>query len=267
MKFYLIVAKGTKKGMPIPITIDLFLIGSDPMCQLRAKTLSSKHCAIVTRDRKVFIRDMDSGEATMVNDSVLPSGEEWPLHAGDRLGFGPLEFMIQYHEKPLSQRDLEEWAAKCLDVTNTVDLFDEGADEFHKANSASEAASGIIERLTAQKGLVMGRLRIGRESGVTTVRFNDTMLVEDSEISFIRKELGDHLNKPNLRVLLDCTNVRRMSTSAAAMIRDFSKWLKPFGSTMALCRVRDDIKPILGVVNADTIPLFPDKRAALLAHW
>jgi anti-anti-sigma regulatory factor len=267
MKFYLIVAKGSKKGMPIPITVDLFLIGSEKMCQLRAQKLGPKHCAIVTRDRKVFIRDMDSGQPTMVNDSLLPPGEEWPLHAGDLIGFGDLEFMIQYREKPLSQKDLEEWAAKCLDVANGVDLFDEGADEFHRADNASQAAQSIIERLAAQKGILMGRLRIGRDCGVTTIRFHDSMMVEEAEISLIKKEMCDHLARPNLRILLDCKNVKRMSTSAVLMIREFRRWLRPFGSTMALCRVRDDIKPILAVMDAENIPLFHDKKAALLGRW
>ena len=267
MKFYLIVAKGRKKGMPVPINVDLFLIGSERMCQLRAKNLGPKHCAIVTRERKVFIRDMNSDGPTMVNDSLLPPGEEWPLHAGDIIAFGNLAFMIQYSEQILSRRDLEEWAAKCLDITNARELFDEDADEFHKADSAVDAAQDIIERLTAQRGLVLGRLRIGRESGVTTVRFNDTMMVERSEISYIKKELCDYLNTPNLRVLLDCKNVRRMSTVAVIMIHDLYRWLKPFGSTMALCRVRADIKSILSVMDFEDIPLFPDKKSALLAQW
>src|SRR5688572_5950953 len=99
LKYYLIVAKGSKKGKPFPITVDLFLIGSERMCQLRAKNLGAKRCAIITRQvmgkGKLFIRDMDSGEPTTVNDSLLPPGEEWPLHAGDRIAFGNLEFMIQ----------------------------------------------------------------------------------------------------------------------------------------------------------------------------
>jgi anti-anti-sigma regulatory factor len=267
MKFYLIVAKGSKKGMPIPIHVDLFLIGSEKMCQLRAKKLSPKHCAIVTRESKVFIRDMYSDAPTLVNDSVLPPGEEWPLHAGDRIAFGKLEFLIQYHEKALSQRDLEEWAAKCLDIANARDLFDEGADDFHTTDSAVQAAQNIIGRLTVQRGLVVGRFRIGRESGVTTVRFHDTMMVEEAEIAFIKKELCDYLNTPNLRVLLDCKNVRRMSTGAVMMIREFARWLKPFGSSLALCRVRPDIRLILAVMDADHIPLFPDRKTALLAHW
>src|SRR5262249_3531311 len=61
MKFYLIVAKGSRQGLPILVTVDLFLVGSDKMCQLRKRSLGLKHCAFVTRNKKVFVRDMDSG--------------------------------------------------------------------------------------------------------------------------------------------------------------------------------------------------------------
>src|SRR5205823_2549966 len=133
---------------------------------------------------------------TMVNDSVVPPGEEWPLHAGDHIAFGSLAFMIQYREKPLSQRDLEEWAARCLDVNHAQDLYDDEADEFDDVHSASQAAQQIIVALTRQKGLVIGRLRIGLESGVTTVRFTDTKLLDEGEIAYIRRELCDQLNRP-----------------------------------------------------------------------
>ena len=38
--------------------LGVFLIGSEKMCQLRSKKLSPKHCAIVTREKKVFIQDL-----------------------------------------------------------------------------------------------------------------------------------------------------------------------------------------------------------------
>src|SRR5260370_1013998 len=145
MKFYLIVSKGKKQGMPIPITIDLFLLGSDKMCQLRNPNLGEKHCAFVTRDKKVFVRDFDSGQGTLVTGTVIPPGEEWPLHGGDRIAVGNLEFMIQYHEKALSQRDLEEWAAHCLDVDNSREGDEE--DELRPPTNASQAAQGIVDRL------------------------------------------------------------------------------------------------------------------------
>ena len=267
MKFYLIVARGAKQGLPIPINVDLFLLGSDRICQLRAPYLPSKQCAILTRERKVFVRDFNSGEPTLVNGDLVPPDTECPLHAGDRIEVGNLEFMIQYHEAVLSKKDLEEWAAKCLDETSASELFDEEADEFHKATNASEAAQSIIDVLNAQKGTVMGRLRIGKESGITTVRFNDTIMVDESEIALIRKELTHHLNKPNLRVLLDFKNIRRMSTSGVTMIRDFFKWLRNLGSTMAICRVRPDFHDILAIFHADRIPHYNDKPEAIRAQW
>src|SRR5438105_7961820 len=115
MKFFLIVAKGKKQGMPIPISVDLFLAGSDRMCQLRKATLGNKHCAFVTRDKKVFVRDMDSGKPTLVNGTAIPPGQEWPPHKGDRVTLGTLEFLIQFREQSLAKKDLEEWAVHCLD--------------------------------------------------------------------------------------------------------------------------------------------------------
>ena len=267
MKFYLIVAKGTKQGMPIPINIDLFLLGSDKMCQLRAGNLAPKQIAFVTRESKVFIRDFHSGEPTMVNDQLLPPGEEWPLHAGDRIETGSLSFLIQFREKALSGRDLEEWAASCLDVTEKRNILDDVDDTYKKTNNASDAAAQIIDKLNVMKGQMMGRLRIGREQGVTTVRFNDTMLVEESEIGHVKKELTDNLNRPNLRILLDLKNVRRMSTNAITMLTEFSRWVKPFGSHMAMCRIRPELREMMATMHVAGIPIFPDKPTAYSTKW
>jgi anti-anti-sigma regulatory factor len=266
MKFYLIVAKGRKQGMPIPISVDLFLIGSDKMCQLRKPSLGPKHCALVTRDKKVFIRDLGSDQPTLVNGSVITTGQECPLHAGDRISVGPLEFMIQYREKPLSQRDLEEWAASCLDEDSSK-LFDDDPDDFHQPTNASEAAQSIIEELQRQKGVVTGRLRIGLDHGIHVVRFNDRMVIEESEIALIKKELCEKLNRNDLRILLDLKNVRRMSSSGVLMLSEFHRWLKPWGSTMAICRIRHEISGILGTLGVGDIKKFPDKRSALAAKW
>jgi hypothetical protein len=266
MKFYLIVARGPKKGMPIPITIDLFLLGSDKICQLRNANLGLKHCAMVTRDKKVFIRDFDSGQPTLVNGTVVAPGDEWPLHAGDRIAVGNLEFMIQYREKALSQRDLEEWAAGCLDIDDQRELLDDD-DDFHPPTNASTAAQGIIDRLSAQRGLIKGRLRVGVDGPITTIRFNDRHLVEESEIALIKTEICQNVTKPNLRVLLDLKNVRRLSTAAAMMMSDVNRWLRHRGSTMAICRIKPEHEGILSVLEVENIPRFADKRIAINARW
>jgi anti-anti-sigma regulatory factor len=269
-KYYLIVAnEGKNKGLPIPIKVDLFLIGSDPMCQIRSHLpgVGPQHCAIVTRERKVFIRDLDSDFDTLVNGAIMPAGEEWPLHASDRLKVGPLQFLVQFQEKPLSQRDLEEWALKCLDVMSEIELT-EGEEHIRRDYvNAAEAAASILDKLQVKRGIVKGRLRIGRDGRITTIRFNDVYLVEEAEVHLAKKELFENA-KPGLKVLLDCKNVRRMSSVAAEMIFEFYKKLQTLGSNMAICRVRPELTDILHAYHVlEVVPHFSEKRAALTEPW
>ena len=275
MKFYLIVAKGKRAGMPIPIEIDLFLIGSANECQLRAdhSAIGEQHCALVSRSRKVFIRDLNSGQVTLVNGSVLPVSEEWPLHLGDRIAVGPLEFVISYHEKQLSQRDLEEWALKTLDenserrTTAFVDL-QEALNSKGRSGNASDAASSILQRLSAQKGIVKGRLRLSREEGITIIRINDIYLVDDAELSLLKKELLENLAHANLRILLDFKNVKRMTSHATQIFSDLVTWLRPWGSTLAFCRLRSELQQMMtGMPGLERIRFFADKQAAIDNRW
>lgn len=275
MKFYLIVAKGKHRGMPIPIEIDLFLIGSAKMCQLRAAhdDIGEQHCAFAVRGAKVFLRDLGSGKATMVNGEVMPGSEEWPLHKGDRVAVGPLEFRINFHEKQLSQRDLEEWALKQLDEDSgpKVSALEE-IEALNKADvdqdDAASVASAIIGRLNAQKGVLRGRLRISQEGTVTLVRIQDVYLVDDAELVHLRKELHDNLNHPNLRVLLDFKNVRRMSTAAAELMAETVDWLRRTGSSLAMCRLRPELAAMMkGMQSIYNFRIFPDKDTALKQRW
>ncbi|MBI2804230.1 MAG: FHA domain-containing protein [Planctomycetes bacterium] len=265
MKFYLIVAKGRKQGMPIPVSCDLFLVGSDRMCQLRKDSLGAKHCAFVTRDKKVFVRDMDSGKATLVNGAAIPPGEEWPLHKGDRITLGPLEFLVEFREQSLSQADIEEWSNRTLDEQDGQEDDD---DDDAEHLSAAGAAQSILNKLNSMKGLVTGQLRIGHEHGVVIVRLNCLKLVEESEIASVKKELCDNLNKPNQRILLDLKNVRRLSSQAVVMLADFYRWLQhPRGSSMAVCRIRSELQTAMGMLRVEKIPIYRDKKTALNSDW
>jgi pSer/pThr/pTyr-binding forkhead associated (FHA) protein len=274
MKLYLIVAKGKQQGTPIRIDNQLFMMGSDKMCQLRSKLagIGGQHCVVTNHDRKVFLRDLGSGEPTLVNGAVLPPDTAWPLHAGDRIEVGPLEFMVQFSEKAMSKRDMEEWALKCLDENDnkTGGLVEdlELMQRKEKAVNAAKAAEAIIDRLSSQRGLVKGRLRIGLEMGVTVVRINDHQLVDEAELALIEKEIRENLTHANLRVLLDFKNVHRCSTKAVQMIGDLANWLQSWGSTFAMCRIRAELKStLLSLPALRGITVFPDKPSALEARW
>ena len=275
MRFYLIVARGKKQGFPIPIEFDLFQIGSSPNCQLRAEheSLGEEHCILIQRDRKVFVCDLDSGGATLVNGQEIPPGVEWPLHAGDLLDAGPLHFMIQYHERALSQASLEEWALQCIDHDAThrvtamdrLDLLSKSADHH---DDAASTASAILDHMSLHSGVVKGRLRISREAGITIVRLNETTLTDEAELSLLSKELHDNLNRPNLKVLLDMKQVRRLSSSAAEMFGELNRWLRPLGSKFAMCRLRGEMQELLQAFpSTRAIPFFPDKPVAIAARW
>ncbi|MCI0641592.1 MAG: FHA domain-containing protein [Gemmataceae bacterium] len=267
MQFYLIAATSSKRGMPIPIGADRFVIGSGKKCQLRSKSLARKHCALLRREDRIFVHDEGSGAPTLVNDVVMPSGEEWPLHAGDHVACGKLAFVIQALDKPLPQAQLEEWATRCLDQGKPASVWDEAPEPEAGPRTASQAAQGLINKMAAQRGVLLHRLHIGREGGVIIVRFNDEMLVDDGDIALVRRELHDHLDKPNLRVLLDFQKVQRMSTGAVAMLREFANWLGKYDSTLALCGVGKDIRKILATMHVEHLPIFPDKKPALLEQW
>jgi hypothetical protein len=273
MKLYLIVAKGKQQGAIIRVDPELFMMGSSPMCQLRSQRpgIGTEHCMLSKRGHKVFIRDLGSGEPTLVNGEVLPPDTEWPLHARDHIEVGPLEFVIRFSEGALSEKDVEEWALQSLDANDREQDIVEDLELMarkEKAINASRAAEAIIDRLNAQKGVVKGRLRIGLEMGVTVVRINDAYLVEDAELTLIDREIRDNLRRPNLRVLLDFKNVRRCSTKAVQMIGDIAAWLHSWGTTLAVCRIRPELRDtLLSLPQLKGIRVFAEKPDALAARW
>ncbi len=273
MLIYLIMARGKLKGRLIRVESELFMIGSDPICQMRSPMagVAPQHCILSQRDFRVFLRDLGSGERTLVNGEALPPDNEWPLHAGDRITIGPLEFMIQFGEAVIPQHGLEEWAVKCLSANEEKRPLAEQLElmqQHTRAINAAKAAEAIIDRLNVQRGIVQGRLRIGLEKGVTVVRINDLFLVDEAELSMIEKEIRENLTRPGLRVLLDMKDVRRCSTRAAQMIAETAIWLQSWGSTFAVCRLRPELQAALKLLLLPRgVKIFEEKTQALDTRW
>jgi pSer/pThr/pTyr-binding forkhead associated (FHA) protein len=95
MKLSLIVlTAGKSAGKAIPITLSQFIIGRDPQCNLRPASpmISKRHCALLVKGGKVFIRDFDSTNGTFINNDPIKGERE--LHHDDLLKVGPLEFKV-----------------------------------------------------------------------------------------------------------------------------------------------------------------------------
>jgi len=96
MKLSLVVlTSGKSEGKEIPIALSQFVIGRDPECHLRPASalISKRHCALLIRGEKIFLRDFDSTNGTFLNDQPV-KGEVEVKH-DDRLKVGPLLFTVK----------------------------------------------------------------------------------------------------------------------------------------------------------------------------
>ncbi len=95
MKLTLVVlTPGKMEGKSIPIALSQFLIGRDPQCHLRPASalISKRHCAVLIRNNKAFVRDFDSTNGTFLNDQPIKGEHE--VKNGDQLKVGPLHFRV-----------------------------------------------------------------------------------------------------------------------------------------------------------------------------
>jgi predicted component of type VI protein secretion system len=96
MKVSLVVASGAHQGKVIPITGPQFLIGRDAQCHLRpaSQAISKRHCGVLVRDGKIYIKDFGSTNGTTVNDELIKNAEV-AVESGASLKLGPLDFIVQ----------------------------------------------------------------------------------------------------------------------------------------------------------------------------
>ncbi len=99
-----VLTTGKAEGQVIPVNLAQFVIGRDPQCNLRPASalISKRHCAVLIRGEKAFLRDFDSTNGTFVNDQ--PVKNEVEIHDKDRIRVGPLQFEVRIEAKPAVNR-------------------------------------------------------------------------------------------------------------------------------------------------------------------
>jgi len=114
MKWALMVDRGKRKGMIIPIQKSPFLIGRSDECQLRAANpyVSHRHCELLTEDDKFVVRDCNSTNGTFINSQRVDGQVE--LHEGDRLRVGSLAFLVRQEDLKSIEEQQPERASPTL---------------------------------------------------------------------------------------------------------------------------------------------------------
>jgi pSer/pThr/pTyr-binding forkhead associated (FHA) protein len=95
MKLSLLVTDGIHAGDVIGIEGVSLLIGRGPQCHIRPNSpaIGLRHCMLLVRGERVFLRDLGSRTGTYMNDRQLRG--EIELQDGDMLQIGPLTFVVQ----------------------------------------------------------------------------------------------------------------------------------------------------------------------------
>jgi len=90
-----VLTPGKMEGKALDIKLSQFVIGRDAQCHLRPASplISKRHCAILQRDGRVFLRDFGSTNGSFVNGD--PVTGEVELNNDDQLKIGPLEFKVR----------------------------------------------------------------------------------------------------------------------------------------------------------------------------
>ncbi|MDR2643075.1 MAG: FHA domain-containing protein [Planctomycetaceae bacterium] len=94
MDIQLVVAGGSKAGQVIPISGPKFIIGRADDCNLkpRSELISRYHCAIISEEGYVAVRDLGSKNGVFINGVRVATEQE--LKHGDKISVGPLEFFV-----------------------------------------------------------------------------------------------------------------------------------------------------------------------------
>jgi predicted component of type VI protein secretion system len=96
MNVNLVVQNGPNKARKIPLRTSEVVIGRRKGCQVRVPSadVSRNHCKLSVQDGFVIVEDLDSFNGTYVNGERVNSAR--PVRPGDRLGVGPVSFIVEY---------------------------------------------------------------------------------------------------------------------------------------------------------------------------
>ena len=94
MKLKLKVLQGASANQEITVPVAKFLVGRGEECHLRPKSpaISRHHCAILTANGQVAVKDLGSKNGTFVNEQRIEGVQT--VNSGDIVAFGPLTFEV-----------------------------------------------------------------------------------------------------------------------------------------------------------------------------
>ncbi|MCL2347685.1 MAG: FHA domain-containing protein [Planctomycetaceae bacterium] len=161
MDVKLIVASGSKAGQAVTVNVPKFFIGRADDCHLkpRSELVSRYHCALISEEGYVGVRDMKSKNGVFVNGERVLTEKE--LKNGDRLVVGPLEFTVQLSVSLKGDKKPKVESVKEA-VVRTVEV---AASQSAQARSAPVSTSEPVEKASPAKAVAAASKPVRGENG------------------------------------------------------------------------------------------------------
>ena len=104
----LVVRNQGQAGKRVRVNSPFFVIGRDESCDMRTKSrsVSRKHCVIVQKEDRVYIKDLDSRNGTILNDEKIATGSGVRIYHRDKLQIGKLSFRLSVRDPDTELPDL-----------------------------------------------------------------------------------------------------------------------------------------------------------------
>lgn len=97
MDVRLILQKGAAQQQVLHLRSAVTLVGRGKDCKLRIPSakVSREHCVLRFHDGVLSVEDLQSANGTFLNNNEIKGKQV--VRPGDRLGIGPVQFLVQYH--------------------------------------------------------------------------------------------------------------------------------------------------------------------------
>jgi anti-anti-sigma factor len=303
MEFKLIATTGRAGGQAIEIRAVKFFIGRHANCQLRPDIdgLAGIHALFEERESRLYLRDFGAEGGTGLNDRVLHA-KEMEVFDGDLIQVGPMVLTLSIQPKgegprralthapegwPFLQGTQAEPAPKPepspVRREPFLSLHPSIQPDLNVAASMAPVASAVGHApssapIPAPRHFqpILTRTRVNQ--AIHCQMIDDVMVVsllspdlnEETTVSPVRYELRSLLDEEKVpgRVVIDMGNTRYLSSRAVGVLLAHYQGLERVGSTMRVCGVSKEIKPVLDQMRLSMlIDIYPSVDEAVHESW
>ncbi|QEH33561.1 FHA domain protein [Aquisphaera giovannonii] len=253
-------------GRSLAVTHPRWLIGRDRSCKIRLNSaqVSKQHAAIEIRDDRIFVRDLESTNGTLVNGKVLRDAEI-ELRHGDEFRIGPVRFRVAIDRSHSSEPLPEDPATVVIGAHP----------EARQATAHPHSLPAGNEPLPTEEMPVAddadGTLRIRTEDfdGVTVVTPLFPDLDGEEAIEALRTRLESLREEPGARrVVVNLEFVNHLSRKAIAFLLAHHVRLEWEGGGLRICQAHARIIALLDQVRLTMlVDCFPTVDEAVLCAW